>query len=397
MANLVSGSINFIVFDYDADQLVPSAGADRLYFVGQSMEEVGQNVADRAFDSVVFRGETASVLQSAFAAPDNARGLKLFVFTESQIQAIEAGSGDIEFYNNSNPATFYGQVFCFTLENCAQALPTTYSVANLNTNGGDPFPHELTITGAEIGEFAFLIAHMSQPEDNNWAGATEVLEQQAGVFSTTLASHDVVADGDVVAGVTSTSGASYATAIIGILVDSPVVGNSDPVLDSPINDIVIGLADVGSTDISGNFSDADLDSLTYSAVPALPSGVTLDANTGVISWDGSQVITAAADYTFSADDGQGGAPASDVVSVSVAGPSIANIDLDNIVQQGQTGVVITLNNPQSISSIDSIDIGGNALSNIQYTPGSATVTVDIPVGTPVISSPGDDLTINYQE
>lgn len=111
---------------------------------------------------------------------------------------------------------------------------------------------------------------------------------------------------------------------------SSTVVNSDPVLDTPQPDIIVSETVTGViADISSNFSDADSDTLTYSVTPALPAGMTLNTTTGVISGNGSISVTAATDHTFTADDGQGGTPANDIVSIEVVAISyITEITFD---------------------------------------------------------------------
>ena len=82
--------------------------------------------------------------------------------------------------------------------------------------------------------------------------------------------------------------------------------NDRPVVDSPIADRGDADADIISLDVSGNFSDSDGDTLTYTAV-GLPTGLTIDPNTGVISGtiDNSASVTGSHSVTVTANDGQG--------------------------------------------------------------------------------------------
>lgn len=159
----------------------------------------------------------------------------------------------------------------------------------------------------------------------------------------------------------------------------PVV-NVDPALDSNIPDLSVIAGNTGSYDTSAHFSDSNAgDTLTYSVSPALPSGLSLNTSTGVISWNGSQVETASANHTVTADDGNGGAPASDVISVTItpAVPLINSIDTDNDIQAGQTAVTIACSNLDAAPTIQTVTLGGEALSVTNWNNGSPVV--DIPL------------------
>ena len=63
--------------------------------------------------------------------------------------------------------------------------------------------------------------------------------------------------------------------------------NQPPVI-STIPDINVTAGSIGSYDLSQHVTDPEDDTLIYSITPALPSGITLNTNTGLLSWDGSQ-------------------------------------------------------------------------------------------------------------
>lgn len=96
--------------------------------------------------------------------------------------------------------------------------------------------------------------------------------------------------------------------------------NQDPQLDTPNPDVSIQIGQIGSIDFGSNFSDANVgDVLTFSISPdiTLQTGWTWNSSTGVASYDGTQEILAAADYTITATDGNGGTDATDVVNIQV--------------------------------------------------------------------------------
>lgn len=100
--------------------------------------------------------------------------------------------------------------------------------------------------------------------------------------------------------------------------------NSDPVLDSAIPDVSVPANTSGTIlDVSQYVSDADGDPLTYGVTPSLPTGMVLNTSTGIVTGNGAISEISATDFTFTADDGQGGTAASDVVSIEVTA-AVAN-------------------------------------------------------------------------
>ncbi len=96
--------------------------------------------------------------------------------------------------------------------------------------------------------------------------------------------------------------------------------NDPPVVDSPIADQSNNDSEVISLDVSGNFSDVEGDSLTFSAT-GLPTGLSIDASTGLISGTLDSSASAGGPYTvvITADDGNGGT-VTDTFTWSVANP-----------------------------------------------------------------------------
>lgn len=160
-----------------------------------------------------------------------------------------------------------------------------------------------------------------------------------------------------------------------------VGANNDPVLDTPISDISVSSNTSGTiADISGNFSDADSDPLTYGVTPALPAGMTLNTSTGVITGNGSITETAAANYTFSADDGQGGTPATDVVSIEVTAPALV-IDSTDAQMQRNTNFQVTCSNPSTVPTTANATLtSGNDTLSASSVTGSGPYTITFPVG-----------------
>ena len=151
--------------------------------------------------------------------------------------------------------------------------------------------------------------------------------------------------------------------------------NTDPVLDTPQPDISVATNASGTiADISGNFSDADLDTLTYSVTPVLPTGMTLNTTTGVISGDGSITATAAANYTFTADDGNGGT-VDDIVSIEVTG--VANPGLRLTLRDAENSNAIIASETGLTVHVYDTDGGTELLTTTaETTDGSGVLEID---------------------
>ncbi|MDJ0553479.1 MAG: FG-GAP-like repeat-containing protein [Microcoleaceae cyanobacterium MO_207.B10] len=117
-----------------------------------------------------------------------------------------------------------------------------------------------------------------------------------GLATPTLA--DIDGDGDLDAFIGNYSGG------IRFFENDPVVTNQAPILEHEIDDQIISTNNNLSFDTSVYFSDPDpSDILTYSA-SNLPSGFSIDTNTGIIS--GSSSSASITPVTVTADDGNGG-------------------------------------------------------------------------------------------
>lgn len=98
------------------------------------------------------------------------------------------------------------------------------------------------------------------------------------------------------------SGTSFVTWTLAI---RPAQVNGAPDLDTPQPDISAPANHNGTiVDLSGNISDPEGDTLTYSIVSGAPAGVTL-TTAGLLQGDGN-ITQGAATITYEADDGNGG-------------------------------------------------------------------------------------------
>ena len=167
----------------------------------------------------------------------------------------------------------------------------------------------------------------------------------------------------------------------------PTGANSDPVLDTPQSDVTIQEGQTGTIDTGANFSDANAgDTLTYSISPAMSAGFSFNTSTGVITYDGSQVIAAARTYTVICSDGQGGSPATDTFDITVV---TATFVIDSISSTTpDAGSTISINYSNAGGTVTGSSTAG-ALNKVS--DNGSTAVFDVPVP-PAFG----DLTLNYE-
>ena len=138
---------------------------------------------------------------------------------------------------------------------------------------------------------------------------------------------------------------------------------------SPIADQTDQDSDVISLDVSGNFSDTENDTLTFSAT-GLPTGLSIDANTGVISGtiDGSASQSGPFTVMVTADDGNGGSVTDTFTwNVTNPGPSAGNDSFSTSEDTPISGSVATNDN----------DPDGDSLTFVQTSsPAHGTVVLN---------------------
>lgn len=389
-ANIVTGSFIEAEHSNSFSALLPAAGSNRRFIVGQSIEKVDLNVADWEFASIVYRGQTATEIAGAWAGIANARGIQLFEFTEAQIQSIEAGSGDIVINNSLGPlpAGAYVHIFCLTLENCEQGAITFAKVENLNTNGGNALPHELSVP-AITNDLVVLFAHCTQADTATWTGATGFISENASTtHSTHIASAVATIDGNLTAGFSPTAGASFATSIIGLAIADPSEVNVAPVLDAAAPDFEIQEGQVWSYNFGANFSDANTgDTATYSISPNLAAvaGFAFDTATGTGSANGTQVAAAGVSYTVTRTD-SGGLTASDTFIITVVPPKLLIGTISDTTPVINTQITVNHSNAQGLLTTPNFNIASQSATQ---------AVIDIPDITTFILAGQTFPTINF--
>ena len=123
--------------------------------------------------------------------------------------------------------------------------------------------------------------------------------------------------------------------------------NSDPVLDTPQDDLTIQEGQTGTINAGANFSDANAgDTLTFSINPNIDSvtGFSFNTETGTITYDGSQSSSNSVSYTITCSDGNGGTDATDTFDITVTAPSMSIEGSTNLTPTIGETVTLTLAN-----------------------------------------------------
>ncbi|RRC97631.1 hypothetical protein EHS89_17525, partial [Amphritea balenae] len=166
------------------------------------------------------------------------------------------------------------------------------------------------------------------------------------------------------------------------------VTNPAPVVDTEIADQAGVDGEAFSLDVSGNFSDVDPDTLSYSAT-GLPVGITIDANSGVISgtMPGDASDNPPYSITVTVDDGEGGTVSDTFELTGTNAPPV--LDLAIADQADQDGDLITVDISGSFSDPDgdTLTYSASGLPNglsIDSATGeiSGTLAADASVGSP---------------
>jgi len=295
------------------------------------------------------------------------------------------GDGGAAVFTDKSWKTALGQVF---LDNQVRQGQQTLSLDIKNTEG-DEKANEITVRlwGVE-GEFSGGIGSNGPTQ----AGAipmnrTLLLEETVGgsTFDWTNFEWDVdFGDGYqfVVFSVNSnryTSDSDF-IAVDNVVLESPAINppplesepepvvNSDPRLLSPIPDQTLEVQESLSLDITNHFSDPDGDTLTYSATledgTKLPSWLSLDSNTGLLSGTPNSGDESQLSILVTANDGQGGTK-NDVFGLDISPAPVVDNSLTNpflVLDSQLQGKIelIDLRNQTGLVNANLINIESNA-------------------------------------
>ncbi|MHA8055590.1 putative Ig domain-containing protein [Aquirufa nivalisilvae] len=123
---------------------------------------------------------------------------------------------------------------------------------------------------------------------------------------------------------------------------------------------------------------------SYSISPGLPTGLSFNTTTGVIS--GTPTVTSpATDYTVTATNGTGSTTAVVRITVNVAAPSALSYTTPNVYTVGST---ITNLNPTVTGTVTSYSISPGLPTGLSF-----NTTTGVISGTPTVTSPATDYTV----
>lgn len=299
---------------------------------------------------------------------------------------IPSGSNVIT--NTWDGAEDNSQGVVFEIENVDQTNPLS-SISSTLSTVTEPSPVNLssTLTGyvGKLGITLGLIAENSFMNDGGFVSSVEghsliadtkefgvnTYARLAAYSDTAVGSasetytHDLSLRGGSINS-ESTIAASFA-------VNAPEV-NVAPVLDTPHADISIDVDFTGQFDLASGFSDANGHTLSYTVLPTLPTGLTL-SSVGLLTVTGTLSATTAADYTITADDGNG-LTATDIVNIEVTPPALsAGVISNSAPEPGETFTVAVANPAATVTA----SVGSGALAIDSQTATELTITAPHPL------------------
>ncbi|MEC5029540.1 MAG: putative Ig domain-containing protein, partial [Oscillatoria sp. PMC 1051.18] len=327
---------------------------------------VGENT-DVNIDNSVFYGNRAE-------SSDGTNGLGGAI-------ALINGSATTNISNTTiaeNYAGFQGGAF-WGGNNSTTTLTNTLVTDNYANNGGNNWniQHDTAVTYKDGGGNVQSLNY--NPNDTKIVAGVTVLNPELSAFVDNgegLQIPPLPTNSLVTAGATATTTGGTT--------------NNVPTLDTAIGDRLSIEDTIFSIDVSGNFSDSDGDTLSFSA-NNLPNWLTIDTNTGVISGIPKNKNVGSVSITVNANDGNGGS-VSDTFDLNVA-----NTNDDPIVtkaigdRQATENESFKLNISNNFSDIDvgdtltytasnlpdglSIDQNTGIISGTPTIPGKNTVTI----------------------
>jgi len=232
----------------------------------------------------------------------------------------DVGSFTVEVMATDSSGSFVRETFILTVENVNDAPVVTVAVPDSSVDAGELFSQDISAHFADDDSIhGDTLTYAATLANGDPLPAWLSIDANSGVISGTPALGDIGAISIIVT-VTDIAGATASDMFDLAVTDI----NTAPVLALALADQAADEDALFSYDVSGNFADSDLgDALAYTATLAngdpLPSWLSIDANTGVISGipSNTDVTTAPISIIVTATD-LDGLNASDTFDLTVA-------------------------------------------------------------------------------
>ena len=157
--------------------------------------------------------------------------------------------------------------------------------------------------------------------------------------------------------------------------DTPLPAQDQPPVIASTPDVFFTFQTSDTYELSDHVSDDGLSSLTYSMSGSLPLGVTLDPDTGTISYDGGGA-TASTSHTFTVEDAVGN-DVSDLFGLVIAAPTIATIPPISVNQGQSTSLSSYVSDPFNLVTSSQLLENGSPLvsTSITYSHNAGNYTI----------------------
>ena len=297
--------------------------------------------------------------------------------------------------------------FSVTVENTNDGPIVSTAIADQSVDEDSSFSLDITsnFSDEDLGDsltYSVLLTNESGTQIGDGSLPDWLtFDSNTGQFSGTPENGDV---GSFCVQVTASDGESSASDIVAVSVENT---NDGPIISSSIQDQSVEEDSLFSLDISGNFSDPDLgDTLSFSATlengDPLPSWLSIDASTGIVS--GTPDSGDIGDISISVTASDGESSVSDIFDLDVNSDfpdPDQNINGGNGSQTIVTGsgddTIDGGNGADTITSGagDDVVLGGSGSDNINT--GSGDDVIDGGVGSDIIDAGSGDDTIYATE
>ncbi len=202
----------------------------------------------------------------------------------------------------------------------------------------------------------------------------------AGVLTATSIPADASVNSPYTVSVTANDNeGGTVTKVFDIIVENPVPTATN-LPDQSYED-----GDIVNLPIAGAFSDPDMDVLTYSTTSPLPDGLMLNASSGVISGQISNLASATGTYpiTIVATDAQGAAASEDfVITISNPAPEVTGTLPDQIFVDDQTVSILTAQVFDDLPDGDTVTFEVAGLpTGLSINPTTGEITGTLPIDT----------------